>query len=410
MLSGRKLFIGLAVVALATAPAYGHTLFDGQSDSPDKGWRINAWGKRDDGSKGRAEITVVDGPGGGKAVQASIGDSPGCSVIRPVTDRGPWREQSFGAVELVYRGDGSPGQVSFHLDGTAGDGKTRARASFVLSLHRQTWTTVVLRPAPAPRGKPRLKLSAVSSMYFGCYGTFSLAVASARLLTHEELGKIEAAKSPEQRAWEAAVRPNLRRLPGFEYVADTPGLPRVLIIGDSISIHYTHFVRQFLEGKANVHRIPTNGGPTDRGLQHLDTWLGNGNWQVIYFNWGLHDSKYDKWDRKTGKRYSTPEAYAQNLGELVVRLKATGARLIWATTTPVPEGARTHDVGDSARFNAAAAPIMEKHGIAVSDLYSLVKPDLAAHIKPANIHFTHGGSRLLARKAAEDILAQLSRR
>jgi len=246
-------------------------------------------------------------------------------------------------------------------------------------------------------------------MYFGCYGTFSFAVASVRLLTDEELRRIEAAKSPEQRAWEAALRPNLRRLAGFEYVADTPGLPRVLIIGDSISIHYTHLVQQLLEGKANVHRIPTNGGPTDRGLASLDRWLRDDNWQVIYFNWGLHDSKYAKWDRKTGKRYSTPEVYAKNLDKLVVRLKATGARLIWATTTPVPKGAKTHDVGDSARFNAAAGPVMKKHGIPVSDLYGLVNPGLAAHIKPANIHFTPRGSAFLARQVAKDILGQLGK-
>jgi len=406
MLNGRKLIASLAIVTLAAAPAYGHRLFDDQSDSP----RINVWGKRADGTKGRAEITAVDGPNGGTAVRASIEDSPGCSVMWSIADGGLWREQSFRAVKLVYRGDGSPGQVSFHLSGAAVDGKTRARASFVLSLHRRTWKTVVLQPALTSRGKPQLKLSTVTSMYFGCHGTFSFAVGSVRLLTDEEIGKIEAAKSPEQRAWEAALRPNLRRLPGFEYVADIPGLPRVLIIGDSISIHYTHFVRQLLEGKANVHRIPTNGGPTDRGVQNLDKWLGDGNWQVIYFNWGLHDSKYDKWNRESGKRYSTPTTYAQNLDKLVVRLKATGARLIWATTTPVPEGAKTHDVGDSARFNAAAAPVMEKHGIPVTDLYGLVKPDLAAHIKPANIHFTHSGSRFLARRVAQDILDQLDKR
>ena len=247
-------------------------------------------------------------------------------------------------------------------------------------------------------------------MSFVCYETSSFAVASVRLLTKEEFLATEAAKSQDQRAWEAAVRPRLLQLPGFEYVADRPGLPRVLIIGDSISIHYTHFVQQLLEGKANVHRIPTNGGPTDRGLADLDRWLAEGNWQVIYFNWGLHDSKYTKWNRETGTRYSTPEAYAANLDKLVTRLKATGARLIWASTTPVPDGARTHDVGDSARFNAAAAPIIKKHGIPVSDLYALVKPNLANHIKPANIHFTPSGSAFLARQVANDILAQLEPR
>ena len=41
-----------------------------------------------------------------------------------------------------------------------------------------------------------------------------------------------------------------------------PGLPRVLLIGDSISIGYTLEVRKLLAGKANLHRIAENGGPT----------------------------------------------------------------------------------------------------------------------------------------------------
>lgn len=53
-------------------------------------------------------------------------------------------------------------------------------------------------------------------------------------------------------------------------VQDVSGLPRVLLIGDSISIGYTMPVRKLLEGKANVHRIPTNGGPTKNGVASID--------------------------------------------------------------------------------------------------------------------------------------------
>jgi hypothetical protein len=67
------------------------------------------------------------------------------------------------------------------------------------------------------------------------------------------------------------------------------GLPRVLLIGDSISMGYTLDVRELLKGKANVHRIPTNGGPTTNGLKNIKAWLGDSKWDVIHFNWGLHD-------------------------------------------------------------------------------------------------------------------------
>src|SRR5690349_5848626 len=79
--------------------------------------------------------------------------------------------------------------------------------------------------------------------------------------------------------------------PVFQDVADQPGLPRVLIIGDSISMGYTLPVRTLLAGKANVHRIAENGGPTSNGVEKLSAWLGSGHWDVIHFNFGLHDLK-----------------------------------------------------------------------------------------------------------------------
>src|ERR1051325_9877533 len=79
--------------------------------------------------------------------------------------------------------------------------------------------------------------------------------------------------------------------PAFAPVTDRPGLPRVLLIGDSISIGYTVTVQKALAGKANVHRIPENGADTVNGLKKIESWLGDSHWDVIHFNWGLHDLK-----------------------------------------------------------------------------------------------------------------------
>ena len=77
--------------------------------------------------------------------------------------------------------------------------------------------------------------------------------------------------------------------PAMKPIKDVPGLPRVLLIGDSISLGYTMQVRQMLQGKANVHRPPANCGPTTLGVEKIDHWLGKEHWDVIHFNWGLHD-------------------------------------------------------------------------------------------------------------------------
>ncbi len=80
--------------------------------------------------------------------------------------------------------------------------------------------------------------------------------------------------------------------PALGQVEDQPGLPRVLLIGDSISMGYTLPVREELKGVANVHRPNMNCGPTSTGLTNLDKWLGDKPWDVIHFNFGLHDLKY----------------------------------------------------------------------------------------------------------------------
>ncbi len=97
----------------------------------------------------------------------------------------------------------------------------------------------------------------------------------------------ESAPDPANRPREA------RRVPAaFVPITDDPGLPRVLLLGDSISIGYTLPVRERLLGRANVHRPPANCGPSSLGLERLDEWVGQRPWDVIHFNWGLHDLKY----------------------------------------------------------------------------------------------------------------------
>jgi len=189
---------------------------------------------------------------------------------------------------------------------------------------------------------------------------------------------------------------------------DDPALPRVLLIGDSISFGYSAPVRELLRGIANVHRLPDNGGPTTNGLAHLNQWLGDGRWAVIHFNFGLHDIKIDD----AGNRLTTPADYAHNLRELTVRLKANGARLVFATTTPVParlEGGPHRLSADVLERNEITRRIMLDLGVPVNDLYAFAHPRLAEIQRPANVHFTEEGSRLLAGQVADAIRTQLQR-
>jgi acyl-CoA thioesterase-1 len=201
--------------------------------------------------------------------------------------------------------------------------------------------------------------------------------------------------------------------PVLAQIEDQPGLPRVLLIGDSISMGYTLPTRELLKGKANVHRIPTNGGPTTRGLAEIEKWLGDKKWDVIHFNWGLHDLKYinetsDRVDPSKGKIQVPPADYEANLRKLTQRLKQTGAKLIWCSTTPVPEGSDGRIAGDDVKYNAIAAKIMAEEGVTINDLWSFAEPQMAKIALPdGNVHYTPEGSNLLATKVVEAINAAM---
>jgi acyl-CoA thioesterase-1 len=218
------------------------------------------------------------------------------------------------------------------------------------------------------------------------------------------------AAPPAKAPAKAPAKPN----PVLAPVQDEPGLPRVLLIGDSISMGYTLPVRALLKGKANVHRIRTNGGPTTNGLKNLDAWVGDGKWDVIHFNWGLHDLKHmdekgNLTDVATGRRQVAIDAYEKNLEELVKMLKRTGARLVWAATTPVPEGAAGRIPADVPEYNAAAMRVMKANDVAVNDLYAFALPQLEKIQLPKNVHFKPEGSDALASQVAASILKALEK-
>jgi sialidase-1 len=198
--------------------------------------------------------------------------------------------------------------------------------------------------------------------------------------------------------------------PAFRPVHDYPLLPRVLLIGDSISMGYTVPVQNALAGKANVHRIPDNGRHTRQGLEDLDWWLADGRWDVIHFNFGIHDLT-----REQGKCEVPLEQYKRNLRKLVERLKKTKATLIWCSTTPVPPDYRhsmpavSRSNADVIAYNTAAKKIMEENGIAVDDLYAYSLPQLAKIQYPGDVHFSNDGSKVLARQVAAAMMKALTK-
>lgn len=186
--------------------------------------------------------------------------------------------------------------------------------------------------------------------------------------------------------------------------------PKVLIIGDSISIGYFPFVKEELKGEAEVVHNAGNAQDTANGLKKIDSWIGDTKWDIIQFNWGLWDVAYrnpeskeqGNRDKINGKIAASPEQYKKNLETLIARLKKTGAKLIFVTTTVVPEKDAGRFAGDEDKYNAIAVALMKKNGITINNLHV---PSVAVHQKLGlgadNVHYSDEGYKELAKPIVE---------
>jgi GDSL-like Lipase/Acylhydrolase family len=232
-------------------------------------------------------------------------------------------------------------------------------------------------------------------------------------LTEERYQALVAKLPPDQQAWERVLQTQLggfylplhkrAKLAGqstaWDFVQDDPKLPRVLIIGDSVSRGYTQAARKVLVGKANVHRAPANCGPAKNGRKNIEVWLGDGKWDLIHFNFGIHDR-------------NTPIAdYTHQLEQLIERMKKTGGKLVWASTTPIPDDpSKKQSAASIVERNEAAAKLMKKHGVATDELFATITPNLAAMQNPNDVHFNAKGYDFLGETVAKAIEEQLPKR
>ena len=216
--------------------------------------------------------------------------------------------------------------------------------------------------------------------------------------------------------------------PEFLYVENDSSLPNVLIYGDSISIGYTQRVRQGIGSEANVYRLYKNGGNSDVFIPAMKTmhhvmrdekldkpWTFQ--WDVIHFNVGLHDLTVIKPDGKSSEAASRTsiEQYKKNLKDILAYLQelAPDAKLIFATTTPVPERAfnPTRLAGDSKKYNEAAFEVLADYPeVIINDLFTLTKPNQPKWwSKPGNVHYQKAGSNAQGDQVTEIILKTLGK-
>jgi hypothetical protein len=185
-------------------------------------------------------------------------------------------------------------------------------------------------------------------------------------------------------------------------VKPVPGLPNVLLEGDSITRGYYPAVEKDLSGVANVYLFATSacsGDPRLPGQLRDYFRMIDVKFAVVHFNNGMHGWGY------------TEAQYAAGLPEMiaVLRADAPGAKLIWATTTPLLSGSALPGgpgapQATNARIDARnrlAAEVMRREGIPVDDQHALMLKHQELH--SGDVHYTEAGYAVAAEQAAETI-------
>lgn len=194
--------------------------------------------------------------------------------------------------------------------------------------------------------------------------------------------------------------------------------PKILIVGDSISLGYTPYVREDLQGIAEVYHNRGNAQHTGTGLDSIETWIGTKDWDIIQFNWGLWDLCYRHPDSKTqGNRDKVHgtityelEDYGKNLDSIVQWMKAkSDAKLIFVTTTYVPENEAGRYQEDAIRYNQLAKRIMEENGVVINDIYEASRRIHRHYGKDSgDVHYLPEGYRALAKEITDFLKGEMS--
>lgn len=167
-------------------------------------------------------------------------------------------------------------------------------------------------------------------------------------------------------------------------------LPRVLILGDNSYNGPASEVAKELKGRAQT--VWKDPGDSGSALQRIEELLGKEKWDVIHFNFGPGDLVYKDPSTKVvramskragGVRATTPEQYEKNLKALIERFRATGAKLVWASTTPVASLKIDNimDPGSEVEYNAIAAKVMDEAKVPVNDMHAFVLANSATNDK-----------------------------
>ncbi len=181
--------------------------------------------------------------------------------------------------------------------------------------------------------------------------------------------------------------------------ASEESLPRLLLVGDSITRSYYAQVEKELKGVFLCARLATSTCVCDTVFEkELALLMDDYRFAVIHFNNGLHGWDYDE------------ASYAQGLGRVLdfILKCSPQSRLIWASSTPVRRSddrnaldPKTERVRER---NRLALELARKRTLPVNDLFGSVI-DHPEYFSEDGVHFNPIGQGILGTQVAQAVQA-----
>lgn len=170
-------------------------------------------------------------------------------------------------------------------------------------------------------------------------------------------------------------------------------LPRVALIGDSITQNSYPIVKQELEGKAHIDYLATSYSIASSTYKRMvESFFNDSNYDIVYFNYGLHGYGVDI------------EEY-ESVYRQMLRLFLKKSKVVIGLTTTVTNAEEVNEDGECWQpviesRNQKAVKLAEEFGLLIDDLYS-ISAELGAEGKQSDgVHFNESGNRKIGQSKA----------
>ena len=172
-------------------------------------------------------------------------------------------------------------------------------------------------------------------------------------------------------------------------------LPRVALVGDSITEGYFRAVFNALKGVAHVDVLATSYSILSKAYQNtVKSFIADSDYVVVHYNYGLHAYGVDD------------DAYETECSAMLEFIAKRAKAVVATTTTVLESDLKTESAYWKDKVlarNARLTKVAKEKGLPVDDLNALSQTLPGEYRAPDGVHFSEKGYQALAELVADSV-------